>query len=94
MTGMLILDKRYSLAFFYKPLLTAITLLTGLVTFLIWDVFGIAMGIFFDGGSPLTTGVMVAPELPIEEFFFLTFLCYFTLCIYRLLEKLCSPTSH
>lgn len=85
--GMLVLDRRLKLAFFNDWRRTAITLAVGLVVFLIWDLFGIHLGIFFDGGSPLTTGIMVAPELPIEEFFFLTFLCYFALIVYRLLEK-------
>ena len=87
--GMLILDWRYSLAFFYRAKRTAITLAIGVLAFLVWDIFGISLGIFFDGGSPITTGLMLAPNLPIEEIFFLFFLCYITLIIYRLLEKKC-----
>lgn len=85
--GMLMLDRQYRLAFFFDWKRTASTLLVGLAVFLLWDIFGIHLDIFFDGGSPLTTGFMVAPDLPIEEFFFLTFLCYFALIVYRLLEK-------
>lgn len=51
--------------------------------FLVWDVLGISLGIFFSGGSPYTLPYMVAPELPVEEFFFLFLLCYITLLIYR-----------
>lgn len=85
--GMLVLDYRFRLAFFVYPWRAALSILIGLVIFLVWDILGIHLGIFFDGGSPLTTGFMVAPDLPIEEFFFLFFLCYFTLIIYRLGEK-------
>lgn len=85
--GMLTLDWRHKLAFFPQWKRTTITIVVAMIVFLIWDVFGISLGIFFDGNSPLTTGFMVAPELPIEEFFFLFFLCYFTLIVYRLLEK-------
>lgn len=63
-----------------------------MLVFLLWDLFGIHLGIFFDGGSPFTTGLMVAPDLPIEEFFFLFFLCYFTLIVYRLGER--RPWQH
>lgn len=85
--GMLMLDRRFTLAFFNDWRRTALTLSAGLFVFILWDLLGIHLGIFFDGGSPLTTGLMVAPELPIEELFFLTFLCYFALIVYRMLEQ-------
>ncbi len=90
--GMLILDKRFSLGFFYNWKRAAATIGIGMAVFIVWDIFGIALGIFFDGNSPLTTGFMIAPEFPIEELFFLFFLCYFTLIVYRLLEVLWKRT--
>lgn len=90
--GMLTLDRRYRLAFFKDWKRTLIAVLTGLVVFIVWDVFGISFGIFFDGNSPLTTGIMLAPEFPLEELFFLFFLCYFSLIVYRLVGRVWQRT--
>lgn len=87
MFGMLLLDRRFKLAFFYDARRTLITLIIGVIVFIIWDIFGISLGIFFEGTSPFDSGIMLAPHFPLEELFFLTFLCYFTLILYRLLEK-------
>lgn len=85
-TGMAILDKRYRLAFFHNRKRTLITLAIGVAVFVIWDIFGIGLGIFFSGHSPFMSGLYLGPEFPIEEIFFLTFLCYFTLVMFRLVE--------
>ena len=87
MFGMGVLDKRFALALFHDARRTIITIAIGVAIFIAWDVLGIAMGIFFSGSSPYTTGLYLGPEFPVEELFFLTFLCYFTLIIYRLLER-------
>ena len=47
-----------------------------------WDVAGIGAGIFFRGNPGLLTGVLIAPELPLEEVFFLALLCYLTMNVY------------
>ena len=85
--GMSVLDWRYKLAFFAHARRTAILLATGLAIFLMWDAFGIGLGIFFIGNTTLMTGLHIAPELPIEEIFFLLFLCYFTLLLWRCIER-------
>ncbi len=87
MAGMVILDWRYRLAFWHNPRRATITVLAGFLLFVIWDIFGISLGIFFSGHSTYMSGIYLAPEFPIEEVFFLLFLCYFTLISYRLLEK-------
>ena len=87
MFGMVMLDRRFRLAFFYNARRTLLTLSIGVAVFIVWDIFGITLGIFFEGNSPYDSGIMLAPHFPIEELFFLTFLCYFTLILYRLLEK-------
>jgi lycopene cyclase domain-containing protein len=56
-------------------------LAAGLAFFLAWDAAGIALGVFARGGSPWMTGVVLAPELPLEEVFFLLFLGYLTLVL-------------
>ncbi len=78
-TGMLVLDVRFKLFFAAAPLRAAIVLGVGVVFFLAWDVAGITLGIFFRGDPDVLTGVLLAPELPLEELFFLTLLCYTTM---------------
>jgi len=72
--GMLVLDVRFKLFFAAAPVRAAIVYLVGMAFFLVWDVAGITLGIFFRGNPGLLTGVLLAPELPLEELFFLTLL--------------------
>lgn len=90
--SMLLIDRRFSLAFFYDKIRTWITIAIGVIVFILWDIGGIVLGIFFMGDSPYVSGILLGPEFPIEELFFLFFLCYFTLILYRLGEKLWKRT--
>jgi lycopene cyclase domain-containing protein len=76
LTGMVVLDRRFGLFFWRAPRAAAVVLVSGVVFFLAWDLVGISAGIFYRGETAFMTGWQVAPELPIEEVFFLTFLCY------------------
>jgi len=80
--GMVVLDVRFRLFFAAAPLRAAIVLIVGVAFFLAWDVAGITLGIFFRGNPGLLTGVQLAPELPLEELFFLILLCYTTMNLY------------
>ena len=45
--------------------------------------FNVLGGVFFRGEHPgILTGILLAPELPLEEFFFLALLCYTTMNTY------------
>lgn len=77
--GIAAVDARWKLAAWKSPGRTAVAVAIGLAFFLVWDAVGIATGVFVKGDSPLFTGVDVAPELPLEELFFLAFLCYLAL---------------
>ncbi|WP_314146358.1 lycopene cyclase domain-containing protein [uncultured Leifsonia sp.] len=79
--AMVLLDRRFRLVFWRDARRAAIVLAIGLVFFLAWDAAGIAFGVFARGASPYLSGVDIAPELPLEEVFFLTFLCYLTLVL-------------
>ena len=82
---MVLLDVRFRLVFRApggSPLRAAVVLVAGLVFFLAWDLAGIALGIFFRAENPVSTGIVLAPELPLEEVVFLAFLCYLTLVLY------------
>jgi lycopene cyclase domain-containing protein len=87
LTGMVMLDRRFRLFFWRHPTRAAIVLCVGLVFFLAWDLAGIRLGIFFRGETAFMTGVQVAPELPIEELFFLTLLCYLVMNAYGALTR-------
>jgi lycopene cyclase domain-containing protein len=82
LTGMVVLDVRFRLFFAVAPLRAAIVLVAGVAFFLVWDVAGIDAGVFFRGNTDLLTGVQFAPELPLEELFFLALLCYVTMNVY------------
>jgi lycopene cyclase domain-containing protein len=89
--GIATIDARLRLAAFKSPVRTLISVAIGVVFFLAWDAVGIVTGVFLKGGSPLFLGIDIAPELPLEEVFFLAFLCYLALVCYagamRLIER-------
>jgi lycopene cyclase domain-containing protein len=80
--GMIVLDVRLRLFFRVAPARAGIVMFAGVAFFLAWDVTGIAEGIFFRGNTDALTGVLLAPELPLEELFFLILLCYTTMNLY------------
>jgi lycopene cyclase domain-containing protein len=81
-TGMVVMDRRFGLFFWRDARRASVVLAVGVVFFLLWDLAGIALGIFFRGQTSFMTGLLIAPELPIEEVFFLTLLCYLTMNLY------------
>ena len=86
LTGMTVLDRRFGLFFWRDARRATLVLLVGVAFFLAWDVAGIGLGIFFRGETSFMTGVLVGPELPIEEVFFLTLLCYLTMNLFGALS--------
>lgn len=85
-----LLDRRFGLALWRAPRRTLLVLALGIGYFLLWDLAAIAAGHYGMGQSTLMTGIMLAPELPLEELVFVTFLCYFTLVMWGLLARLGS----
>lgn len=91
LAGLVGIDHRHRLALFagYR-LRTLVAVGIGVAIFSLWDVVGISFGVFFKGAGPYQSGVMLGPEFPLEEVFFLTLLCYTSLLMYlgavRLLE--------
>lgn len=79
--SMALLDHRYRLFFWKAPVRAAIVLGLGVAFFLAWDAFGIGFGIFARGKTDYMSGIVLAPEFPLEELFFLTFLCYLTMVV-------------
>jgi len=85
--GMGLIDFKHKLALFAQPVRSAITIALAVTVFLIWDLVGISQGIFFRGEGTYLTGIIIAPELPLEEVFFLTLLSYTILIAYLGFEK-------
>ncbi|MBF0687865.1 MAG: lycopene cyclase domain-containing protein [Cellulomonas sp.] len=81
--GLALLDRRFRLAFWHDARRSAWTVGLGVVGFLLWDVAGLALGIFARGDSPHMTGLLLAPDLPVEEAFFLALLSYTGLLAWR-----------
>lgn len=87
LTGMTLLDRRFGLFFWQDARRATIVLIAGLVFFVVWDLSGIGLSIFFRGETSFMTGLVVAPELPIEELFFLALLCYLTMNVVGFLGR-------
>lgn len=83
---MLLLDHRWRLLLWADARRGAVVLLLAMAFFLAWDVVVLELGMYRRGESPAMTGVELAPELPLEELFFILFLCYLTLVLHGLLR--------
>ncbi len=83
LAGLAVVDRRYRLVFWADWRRAAWTVGIGVVGFLVWDLVGLGLGIFARGASPHMTGLLLAPELPVEEAVFLTLLCYVALIAWR-----------
>jgi lycopene cyclase domain-containing protein len=86
--AIVLIDVRWRLAFRGAPGASALAVGTGTVLLLLWDLAGIGFGVFFRGESPWATGVVLAPELPLEEPVFLLFLCYLSLVCVLGIERM------
>ena len=60
----------------------AALLVIGVAGFLAWDLAGVHLGIFFEGDRRLLVGVDLAPQVPLEEVFFLLLLCLTTMVVF------------
>lgn len=83
MAGMTTIDYRHKLALFLDAKRAALSIGVSVVFFLIWDIAGIGLGVFFEGQNNLLIGLDLAPNLPVEELLFLTLLCYTALVFYQ-----------
>lgn len=85
--GLGFLDWRYRVAVFAQPRRALAAVGIGVAVFLLWDLAGVGLGIFFRGDAGYMTGVQLAPEVPLEELFFLILLNYQTLLLWRALDR-------
>lgn len=87
LAGMVVLDVRYSLFFRAAPWRAVVVMLVGVAFFLVWDSAGVGLHIFFEGNASLLLGIQLAPEIPLEELFFVLLLCYLTMNLYGGLSR-------
>jgi len=87
LTGLALIDYRYRLAFFENRMRAAAAVFLPVLFFLLWDAAGIVLGIFFRGQTAHLTGILLAPELPLEEPLFLVLLCYTTLILFLSIRR-------
>lgn len=85
---MLLLDFRFRLFFWHDARSATIVTVVGVAVLLAWDLVGIGLGIFLRGEGEIATGLLLAPELPIEEPVFLTFLVLCTMIVYTGLARI------
>ena len=86
--AMALIDARWRLAFWNSPRASAAAVGAGTALLLLWDLIGIGFGVFFRGDSPWATGLVLAPDLPVEEPVFLVFLCYLSLVAVLGIERM------
>ena len=94
LVGLGLLDWRFKTAFTVNKKAAAFAILIPTIFFVLWDVAGIAMGIFFRGDTSHLTGIVVAPEFPIEELFFLLLLNYTALTLFTTVTRVIKKRSN
>ena len=91
---MALVDHRWKLFAFDRPRVAATAVAVGFVLFLAWDLVAIELAVYSKGESPGMSGVDVAPELPLEELFFITFLSYITGVFHGAFTRLLRHRAH
>ena len=87
LAGLAVIDLRFRVALFDQPRRGLLTVAIAVAAFLAWDIAGVGLGIFFIGDAEYLTGILLAPEVPLEELFFLILLVYQTLLLWRWLDR-------
>jgi lycopene cyclase domain-containing protein len=85
---MVLVDRRWRLFFWRDARRAAWVLAIGVALLLVADVVGIALGVFSRAPTWAMTGIVLGPELPLEEPLFLAFLTYLTMNLVAIFERL------
>jgi lycopene cyclase domain-containing protein len=85
---MALTDHRWKLFFWADPRRAGVVFAFGFALFLAWDLVALRFELYERGRSDYMTGIEVAPELPLEELFFVAFLPYLTMVLHGLGRRL------
>lgn len=85
---MVLVDRHRRLFFWRDARRATAVLVIGVAMLLVADVVGIALGVFSRAPTWAMTGILLGPELPLEEPVFLAFLAYLTMNLVALFERL------
>ena len=85
---MVLVDRRWRLAFWRDARRATVVLLAGATLLLLADVVGIALSVFHQSTTWAMTGVALGREMPIEEPVFLVFLVYLTMNLLGLFGRI------
>jgi len=85
---MVLVDRRWRLFFWRDARRATWVLAIGVALLLVADVVGIALGVFSRAPTWAMTGIVLGPELPLEEPLFLAFLTYLTMNLVAIFERL------
>ena len=85
---MVLIDWRWRLFFWRDARRAGWVLVIGVALLLVADVVGIALGVFSRAPTWAMTGIVLGPELPLEEPVFLAFLAYLTMNLVAIFERL------
>lgn len=88
---LMMIDRRFRLAWWADARATLATILLTVAIFIVWDLLGIGLGVFWHGGGAYSLPIRLLPEFPLEELFFLWLLSYVTLLLYTGGRKLWPP---
>jgi lycopene cyclase domain-containing protein len=88
MAAIVTVDARWKLFLWAHPRRALAVLACGIVLFVLWDSAGILSGVFERGDSTAMSGIELAPDFPLEELFFITFLCHLTMVLFTLAHRL------
>lgn len=86
--AMLAVDHRWKVFWWADRRRAVIVMAAGIGLFLVWDAAGILTGSFERGESAGMTGIELAPDFPLEELVFITFLCHLTMVLFGLAGRL------
>lgn len=90
-----LVDRRWRL-FLFRPgaaRRAVVVVAAGTVVFLVWDLIAIGADMYHRGESDAMTGIELAPELPLEELFFIVFLCYLTMVLHQVFRLVLARTT-
>jgi lycopene cyclase domain-containing protein len=93
LVGMTVLDARFRLFFWRGPWRAAAVMAIAMAYFVVWDLAGVGLGVFFRGTTPYLVGLQVAPQVPVEELFFLALLCYVTMDLVGFVRSALGPAG-